>query len=61
MNKLPARRDLNQLLANTGVTLPEPKSIVEQEAVVWTALALIHFTLLLAMGDLLVRLWPLSH
>ncbi|WP_155297251.1 hypothetical protein [Spirosoma aerolatum] len=61
MNTLPTRHDLRQLLANTGVALPDVKSFLEQDAVIWTALVLIHFTILLGIGDLLVRLWPLTH
>ncbi|WP_020595861.1 hypothetical protein [Spirosoma panaciterrae] len=61
MNTLPTRHDLYQLLANTGVTLPESKPVVKERAVIWAVLVLIHFTLLLGIGDLLVRLWPLIH
>ncbi|MBN8824329.1 MULTISPECIES: hypothetical protein [unclassified Spirosoma] len=61
MNALPTRRDLQQLLANTGVSLPESKSVWSQEAINWTALVLIHVALLLAMWDILVRLRPLTH
>lgn len=61
MNTLPTRQDLSQLLTNTGVTLPEAKAFLAQDGFIWTALALIHFTLLLGIGGLLVRLWPLTH
>ena len=61
MNTLPTRQDLSQLLTNTGITWSEPKPTLERDTLIWTALALIHFTLLLGIGGLLVRLWPLTH
>ncbi|UHG94319.1 hypothetical protein [Spirosoma oryzicola] len=61
MSALPTRQDLRQLLADTGVTLPESKPVLRQDVVHWTALVLIHFTVLLGIGDMLFRLCSNTH